>query len=329
MKRHRRQRRAAVGPAGESAAHRRWGRSEQRLGHHRRAPGGADRRAGGVECGCEQRILHPNDRNMAAALASRGPYSEEEILAAMRWSNGQNSNGSVSPATQQVYGMTGASLGSNSPTGNLAGDMAYDSGLRVRPQGGSSTSFGEVLPPAPSRELMNFITTNTGGASSPYQFNTAGMTYGPSPTPDRGRCSTAECAAGLAGSQGRGLLPDYMAFNPGAHTLSGAGAVSLYDGSVYAGGGVSIANVNPGFRPSGGFAAGYIFGVNDAQGVNNFLSGSGSQGGISIPVFGRFNLTLGLNHSYGGATAVEFGVMPPSGLTVFYSPWGFTSQINK
>src|SRR5690606_4518713 len=85
----------------------------------------------GLNAAANNRILHPNDRNMAAALASRGPYSEEEILAAMRWSNGQNSNGSVSPATQQVYGMTGASLGSNSPTGNLAGDMAYDSGLRV------------------------------------------------------------------------------------------------------------------------------------------------------------------------------------------------------
>lgn len=144
------------------------------------------------------RILHPNDQNMATALARQGPYSKEELLAAMRWSNGRNSNGGVSAATQQGYGADGKPF-SGSPTGSLAGDTTYDPGLHVAPQGnGSATSyFQEVLPNAPSTEIMNFITANTGGANSPYQFNTAGMTYGSSAStaenPQYFPCASTTC----------------------------------------------------------------------------------------------------------------------------------------
>uniref|UniRef100_UPI001B8083E4 polymorphic toxin type 22 domain-containing protein n=1 Tax=Xenophilus azovorans TaxID=151755 RepID=UPI001B8083E4 len=282
----------------------------------------------GLNAAANNRILHPNDRNMAAALASRGPYSEQEILDAIRWSNGRNTDGSVSPATQQAYGMDGASLGAGSPTGTLAGDINYDQGLRVAAQGNTPASslFQEVLPNAPSRELMNFITANTNGA---YQFNTAGMTYGPSLTPDRAQCASAECAAGLAGSQGRGLLPDYMALNSGAHTLGGNAAINLYDGTTFVGGGVNSFASNPGYRLSGSWMSGYIFGVNDAQGTSSFLSGQGTQGGVSIPVLGRFNAVFGFNHSYDGATALEIGVSPPGTLSGYYSPWSYTGEVKK
>ncbi|WP_234195808.1 beta strand repeat-containing protein [Pseudacidovorax sp. NFM-22] len=227
----------------------------------------------GANAAQNNRILHPDDVSMAAALAGKGPYSEAEILDAMRWSNGRNTNGTVSPATQQAYGMDGTSLGANSPTRTLSGDLSSDPGLRVVPTGNSasSASFQEALPSAPSRDLMNFITASTGGSSSPYQFNTAGMTYGPPATPAQTQCASAECAAGLAGSQGRGLLPDYVSLNPGVHTLTGASSINSYDGTAYIGGGVSIMNSNPGFGFSTGIAAGYILGVNDASGTNEFL----------------------------------------------------------
>ncbi len=140
---------------------------------------------------------------MAAALAGKGPYSEAEILDAMRWSNGRNTNGTVSPATQQAYGMDGTSLGANSSTGTLSGDLSSDPGLRVVPTGNSASSafFQEALPSAPSRDLMNFITASTGGSSSPYQFNTAGMTYGPTSNssstenPQYFSCASITCLA--------------------------------------------------------------------------------------------------------------------------------------
>ncbi len=191
--------------------------------------------------------------------------------------------------------------------------MAYDAGLRVRPQGGStaSSSFQEVLPNAPPPALMNFITTNTNGT---YQFNTAGMTYGPPQINLPSSCMSHMCAnanAGIGISQGRGLLPDYMSLNPGLHTAGGSAAINLYDGTTFVGGGVNIFSKDPRYKPSGSINYGYIFGVNDAQGTSGFLGGHGTQGGVSIPVFGRFNAVLGFNHSYGGATALEIGISPP------------------
>lgn len=176
---------------------------------------------------------------------------------------------------------------------------------------------------------MSFITNNTGGGASPYQFNTTGMTYGPSPTADRAQCASAECAAGLAGSQGRGFLPDYLAINPSVHTIGLSGAVNLYDGTTFGGGSVNITNSIPGYRPSSAMVGGYILGVNSAAGTSDFLGGQGTQGGVSLPMLGRLNIILGFNHSYGGATAIELGVAPPSSISGYYSPWGYSNQINK
>ncbi|WP_370646058.1 polymorphic toxin type 22 domain-containing protein [Pseudacidovorax sp. NFM-22] len=51
------------------------------------------------------------------------------------------------------------------------------------------------------------------------------------------------------------------------------------------------------------------------------------QASVSIPIFGRFNFTFGVNHSYGGATAIEFGVAPPGGLGIGYSPYGYSAPV--
>lgn len=63
----------------------------------------------------------------------------------------------------------------------LVGDMTYDPGLRVVANG---YALQEASPRAPCLELMNFSFQATGGARSPYVFNTTGMLYGPSQTPD-------------------------------------------------------------------------------------------------------------------------------------------------
>jgi len=85
--------------------------------------------------------------------------------------------------------------------------------------------------------------------------------------------------------------------------------------------------MNPGFGLATGMTAGYIFGVNDARGTNEFLGGSGAQASISVSVFGRFNFTMGVNHSYGGATAIEFGLAPPGAFGVGYSPFGYSTPV--
>ena len=126
--------------------------------------------------------------------------------------------------------------------------------------------------------------------------------------------------------QGRGIFPDYQSAGISSHTMSGSVAMNLYDGTSFYGGGVSKTNVNPGFQPSLSYGFGWIFGVNSAEGVNDFLGGSGTQVGIAIPTPWKVSPSIVINHSYGGDTSIEGGFGTPGGGV---SPFGYGSPVKN
>ena len=131
-------------------------------------------------------------------------------------------------------------------------------------------------------------------------------------------------------AQGRGILPDYQSINLSSHTLTGTVSTNFYDGTTAYGGGVQATNVDPGFLPSPSVSFGWIFGVNDAKGVTDFTTGSGTQFGVAIPTPWKLSPSIVINHSYGGAWALELGVVPRTPNTVFvYQPYGYAKELEK
>lgn len=140
----------------------------------------------------------------------------------------------------------------------------------------------------------------------------------------------ADRVAGIGYSQGRGILPDYQSLSVGAHTLTGAVSTNFYDGTIAYGGGVQATNIDPGFRPSASYSLGWIFGVNDAKGVTDFITGSGTQIGVAIPTPWKLSPSIVINHSYGGKWALELGVTPGTPKTVLvYQPYGYATEKEK
>jgi hypothetical protein len=130
--------------------------------------------------------------------------------------------------------------------------------------------------------------------------------------------------------QGRGLAPDYVSMSGSSHTFSGTVSTNLYDGTIAYGGGVQATNVDPGFRLSPAVSFGWILGVNDAKGVTDFTTGSGTQFGVAIPTPWKLSPSIVINHSYGGAWALELGVQPRTPNTVFmYQPYGYAKELEK
>ncbi|SOD28921.1 filamentous hemagglutinin [Variovorax sp. YR752] len=160
--------------------------------------GGSAGAAGAYNTDANNRVLHPSDTVNAYLLAAQsgGKYTPEQIAEALRWSGVRDASGKVvDPASmwQSYDSATGQAYGSPSPTRTVSGDMVYDLGLRVVQDG---YALREVQPGAPSRDLMNFIVQGTGGVSSPYVFDTRGMTYGPSNNSDNPQyfpCASTTC----------------------------------------------------------------------------------------------------------------------------------------
>lgn len=133
------------------------------------AAGGVGGEEGAFNQDANNRILHPTDTVNAHLLAAQsgGKYSAQEVADALRWAGVRDANGHLvyAPGSGQSYSQgTGQTYGAQSPTGTVAGDMTYDPGLTLRPNG---QALNEVLPPAPSTDLMSYIVSNTGGAQSP------------------------------------------------------------------------------------------------------------------------------------------------------------------
>ena len=120
--------------------------------------------------------------------------------------------------------------------------------------------------------------------------------------------NTGDKAAGL--QEGGLPSPKYVVVNGGSLGLVGGGAMNLDSGDLYVGGGGSVP-----VTPGASIVYGFIFGNGSSRNLpqrvkntNEFISGSGFSAGVSL-----FNFYVGLNHSYGGATAIEVGLSTPGG----------------
>ena len=141
-------------------------------------------------------------------------------------------------------------------------------------------------------------------------------------------CVTAECAAGMAPFRGY-TPPDYISGQFNFYVANGTIAVNLHNGDVY--GGIGFGRSYPSYstKPGISITAGSIFGDKSAQATSNFLSGGGAQTGAfsPLPFAPWLGVGGGVNHSYGGATAVEGGVSMPPGYAV--SPAGYSTELKK
>lgn len=126
----------------------------------------------------------------------------------------------------------------------------------------------------------------------------------------------------------RGLLtPDFFSFSTGA--LSGSTGVTrnTYDGTWYLSGGVNFTNPSSiSFKPAAVASAGWILGANSADATNSFFAGASNQGFLSVPL-GRFNFYGAITHSFGGATALEFGIASPGSFTFGYTPFNYSTVV--
>ncbi|MCC5613382.1 hypothetical protein LC612_43575, partial [Nostoc sp. CHAB 5834] len=127
--------------------------------------------------------------------------------------------------------------------------------------------------------------------------------------------------------QGRGILPDYVSGQVGVGTFSGTIAINLYDGSRFYGGGISAANANPGLKPAAGLSVGWIIGANNATLTSDHLGGAGTQFGITFPTPFALSPSVTVNHSYGGRTALEIGLVPSTKSPIIvYQPFGYSRE---
>jgi len=106
--------------------------------------------------------------------------------------------------------------------------MTYDPGLRVA---ANEYALQEASLRAPRQKLMNFIFQGTGGARSPYVFDTTDVVRA-KPNARSPQCATALCAVGMS-PNGLHKQPDYIPAQGNFYVPSGRFAINLYDGSSY------------------------------------------------------------------------------------------------
>jgi hypothetical protein len=141
-------------------------------------------------------------------------------------------------------------------------------------------------------------------------------------------CVTAECAAGMEPFRGNNP-PDYISAQVGLYVLNGGLAINLHNGDVFGGIGFGRSYPNYSVMPGISLTAGSIVGAKTAQATSDFLGGAGAQGGAfsPIPFAPWLGVGGGVNHSYGGATAIEAGISIPPGYAV--SPAGYSTLLKK
>ncbi|WP_175820073.1 polymorphic toxin type 22 domain-containing protein [Burkholderia sp. BCC0419] len=164
--------------------------------------------------------------------------------------------------------------------------------------------------PGGDSTAVAYINQNGGGLFAKDQYYNNPLMFGNkdgSPTPEQ-----VALASNSGKSAGPGFrAPDYSSANGSGMSVAYGTSVNLHDGQIYVGGG----KANP-FSPSGNIMFGYLLFPGDSPTLetNNFLNGA------AIPIGGcMLGVCIGLNHSIGGQTSIEFGVGTPgvsTGVTV-------------
>jgi filamentous hemagglutinin len=150
----------------------------------------------------------------------------------------------------------------------------------------------------------------------------------PSQTFRSNDCVTAECAAGMSPFRGNNP-PDYVSGQVSFYILNGGLAINLHNGDLFGSIGFGRSYPNYSTKPGVSITAGALIGKNSAEATSGFLGGAGTQGSAFVPVpFAPwFGMGGGINHSYGGSSAIEGGVSIPPGYAV--SPAGYSSLLKK
>lgn len=107
-------------------------------------------------------------------------------------------------------------------------------------------------------------------------------------------------------------------------------SISLHDGAIFVAGGVQANDPrSTSWKPGVGISIGKIIAWSSAESVRDFLGGDGGQFSVSIPTPLPFNMTLGVNKSYGGSTAVEVGITMRGPPAAGVSPLQHSTEIKR
>ncbi|MFZ6775047.1 hypothetical protein ACO0LB_20305 [Undibacterium sp. SXout7W] len=140
--------------------------------------GGTQGAATALATDANNRQLHPNDYTLAKALAakSKGQYTEQQILDALRASGVKDSNGNVIVAedTREILINKNGTLTNINNGLTIQETYKEDKSIILRPSG--QTALIEDAPVRPNNDLITFIIANTGGTASPFIL-TKGPTY--------------------------------------------------------------------------------------------------------------------------------------------------------
>jgi filamentous hemagglutinin len=120
--------------------------------------------------------------------------------------------------------------------------------------------------------------------------------------------------------------PDYVSVQGSIYIASGGFAVNLHDGEIF--GQISVGRTYPSYtnKLGGSILLGNVVGGGTAYSTSEFLKGGSAQGVFIFPVIPLVGVGGGINHSYGGATSVEYGIGVPG---VNASPAGYGFEVNK
>jgi hypothetical protein len=128
------------------------------------------------------------------------------------------------------------------------------------------------------------------------------------------------------GRPGRGY--DYISVQANFYVFSGGNAINLHSGEVYGQWSLGRQYPHPSSKPGFSVVLGDIIGVNAETETSNFLRGAGWQASAfypipNVPIIGAGG---GVNHSYGGGTAIEYGLSVPPGAAVAPFGYGFDPE---
>ncbi len=137
-------------------------------------------------------------------------------------------------------------------------------------------------------------------------------------------CVTAECAAGMGPFRGNNP-PDYVSAQVGIYIANGGLAINLHNGDMFAQWAVGRAYPNFSSKPGVSVVFGNIASGGNADATSEFLKGGSATASGFYPIPGVPVIGIGgsLNHSYGGKTAVEYGISLPPGIAVNPAGYGF------
>lgn len=228
------------------------------------------------------RQLHPSEKQLAQSLAaqSNGRYTTQQIEDALRISGYTSTSKSTISAESVQTGM----LVDVNQSGSI-----YDVNASWLLISGPSDSLYlmQQMPAQISPDLASYIASNTGGASSPYAWTNE----------QQGLSARQEPYIPYLA-----VIPDYVVMNGSGFSGGGSVALNMHTGQIYGGGSGNIP-VRPGANLSLGYLPTNLGASSNAAGINtaNLLTGAGINGSAC------YVLCVGLNHSYGGDTAIEVG----------------------